>query len=146
MAGPRIVRGAIVLAALAGCIFPARPMPAPYGERRPAVVDEARGWDRLGERWVEGRADRGVIALRRHDRAFSTIRLKAEYSGVELDEVTVVFADGTSFQPRTRLVFTAGSWSRPIELPGGKRVINRVEFRHGDLPPGGEAQLELWAR
>lgn len=141
-----LLRGALVLVALGGCIFPARPVPARYGEPPARVVDDTRGWTRLGERWVRGRAARGVIALARHGRAFSTIKLKAEHGGVELDAVTVIFADGTSFAPRTRLVFTAGTWSRPIALPDGARAINRVEFHHGDLPSGGEAHLELWAQ
>jgi hypothetical protein len=33
-----------------------------------------------------------------------------------------------------------------IDLPGGARSIKKVEFRYGNLPGGGRAQLELWAR
>ena len=58
--------------------------------------------------------------------------------------MVVVFGDGTSFSPDTRLTFGQGSWSRDIDLPGGNRVIKRVEFRYGNLPGGGRAQLELW--
>jgi hypothetical protein len=43
-------------------------------------------------------------------------------------------------------VFGQGSWSRDIDLPGGDRAIRKVEFRYGNLPGGGKAQLELWAR
>lgn len=138
--------GVVVAVALGGCIFPARPRPAPYGEASPTVADGTRGWTRLGQRWVRGRAQGSVIALRRHGPGFATIKVRAAHGGVELDEVKVVFEDGTSFEPRTRLVFTAGTWSRPFALPGGKRVINRVEFRHGDLPPGRDVELELWAQ
>jgi hypothetical protein len=31
-----------------------------------------------------------------------------------------------------------------IDLPGGARVIRRVEFRYGNLPGGGRARVELW--
>lgn len=146
MATASLRAGVVAVAALGGCIFPARPQPPRYGEAPPALVDDTRGWTRLGQRSVKGRAQRSVIALRRHGPAFATVKIRAEHGGVELDDVTVVFADGTSFEPRTRLVITAGTWSRPLALPGGARVINRIEFRHGDLPPGREVDLELWAQ
>jgi hypothetical protein len=90
--------------------------------------------------------DRDVIKVGRDDGRFSVIKLKAEHSALELFDVNVVFGDGTSFSPGTRLVFGQGSWSRTIDLPGGNRTIRRVEFRYGNLPGGGRAQLELWAR
>ena len=37
-----------------------------YGEAPAALVDGTRGWTRLGQRSVKGRAQRSVIALRRH--------------------------------------------------------------------------------
>ena len=36
--------------------------------------------------------------------------------------------------------------ARDIDLPGGGRAIRRVEFRYGNLPGGGKAQIELWGR
>lgn len=33
-----------------------------------------------------------------------------------------------------------------IDLPGDKRVIKHVTFEYGNLPGGGRAQVELWAR
>ena len=34
----------------------------------------------------------------------------------------------------------------PLALPGGARAIKRVDFRYGNLPGGGKAQLELWGK
>jgi hypothetical protein len=111
-----------------------------------ARVEATTGWDKLGERWVDSRADRDVIHVGRDDGRFRSIRLKAEHSALELYDVEVVFADGTRFSPGTRLVFGQGAWTRDVDLPGGARAIRRVEFRYGNLPGGGKAQLELWAR
>lgn len=115
-------------------------------DRHDRKVEAMTGWDKLGERWVNGGADRDVIQVGRRDGRFRVIKLKAEHSALELFDVNVIFGDGTSFSPGTRLVFGQGSWSRTIDLPGGDRVIRRVEFRYGNLPGGGRAQLELWAQ
>jgi hypothetical protein len=44
-----------------------------------------------------------------------------------------------------RLVFGPDSTSRMIDLPGGARVIRRVDFRYGNLVGGVNAKVELWA-
>ena len=148
-----IVRS-FVLAGLAlsltACVVRTRPAGPRAAERRNDVhdarVEAMTGWDKLGERWVQGGVDRDVIHVGRDDGRFTKIKLKAEHSALELFDVQVVFADGTAFSPGTRLVFGQGAWSRDIDLPGGARAIRRVEFRYGNLPGGGKAQLELWAR
>lgn len=59
-------------------------------------------------------------------------------------DIVVVFGDGSVFSPPSRMVFGPGTTTRVIDLPGGARVIRRVEFRYGNLPGGGRAQIELW--
>ena len=111
-----------------------------------AKVEAMTGWDKLGERWIEGGVDHDVIEVGRDDGRFRVIKLKAEHSALEMFNIVVIFGDGSKFSPDTRLVFDQGEWSRDIDLPGGDRVIKRVEFSYGNLPGGGKAQLELWGR
>jgi hypothetical protein len=113
-------------------------------DRRDAMIDAQSPWDKLGERWVNGRADRDVIHVGRRDGRFRRLQLVVEHSALELYDVRVVFGDGSTYSPATRLVFAPGSTSRVIDLPGGARVIRRVEFRYGNLPGGGRAQVEVW--
>lgn len=115
-------------------------------DRRDARFDARSGWDKLGERWVNGSADRDVIHVGRGDGRFAKIQLVVEHSALELYDVDVVFGDGSHFSPNTRLTFGSNSTTRVIDLPGGTRAIRRVEFRYGNLPGGGRAQVELWAR
>lgn len=61
-------------------------------------------------------------------------------------DVLVTFGDGTTFSPPTRLLFRNGDISKIIDLPGDKRVIQKVDFKYGNLPGGGNAQVELWAK
>ena len=136
---------------------PASPPPAPIagsvdgrgGERRDDQrdkrVEAVTGWEKLGERTVNGKADHDTIPVGRAEGRFSAIQLKVEHSALELFDVVVTFADGSSFSPKTKLVFANGQTSRVIDLPGDKRVIRKVDFKYGNLPGGGRAQLELWA-
>lgn len=109
-------------------------------------VEDRTGWEKLGERMVDGKADRDVIAVTRAEGRFTRVMLVAEHSALEMFDVDVTFGDGEHFSPGTRLVFGENTRSRVIDLPGGERVIRKVEFRYGNLPGGGRAQIELWAR
>jgi hypothetical protein len=125
---------------------PARPHAAERrDDRHDARVDAASPWDKLGERWVNGRGDRDSIHVGRDDGRYRQIKLVVEHSALEMYDVVVVFGDGERFSPQRRLTFGPGSTSRTIDLPGGARVIRRIEFRFGNLPGGGRAQVEAWA-
>jgi hypothetical protein len=115
-------------------------------DRADARVEDRTGWDKLGECVVDGKADKDKIHVGRDDGSFTRIKLVAEHSALELWDVEVQFGDGSKWSPQTRLVFDRNTTSRVIDLPGGARSIKKVEFRYGNLPGGGRAQLELWAR
>lgn len=143
----------LVLALGAGCASrPARYTTAPRRQYAAPAHDRYRysvsghDWDKLGERWVDGRSDRDVIEVGRQEGGFHGLMVSVENSAVEIFDMRVVFADGSEFSPRTRLVFGEGTRTREIDLPGGDRLIRRVEFRYGNLPGGGRAQIELWGR
>ena len=103
-------------------------------------------WHKLGERWVDGTHDRDVIWVGGREGGYRRIMIVVENSALEMFSMRVVFGDGESFSPPTRLVFGRDSTSRIIDLPGDARVIRRVEFRYGNLPGGGRARVELWAK
>lgn len=111
----------------------------------PALADDGR-WEKLGERTVNGKVDKDVIVVGRDDGVFTAIQIKVEGSALQMFEIKVVFGNGESFEPKTRLVFDKDTSSRVIDLPGNKRVIKRVEFKYGNLPGGGNARVELWGK
>jgi hypothetical protein len=115
-------------------------------DRHDQRVEATTGWDKLGERWVQGGVDHDAIPVGRADGHFRVIKLKSEHSALELFDVVVTFGDGSTWSPNTRLVIAQGTWTRDIDLPGGDRAIRRVDFRYGNRAGGGKAQLELWAR
>jgi hypothetical protein len=114
---------------------------------RTVVVREGReGWERLGEREVNGGVDYDTIQVGAREGRFRKIMLVVEDSAVEMFGMTVHFGDGSDFSPPTRLVFAKDSRSHTIDLPGDQRVITRVDFKYGNLAGGGNAHVELWGR
>lgn len=112
-------------------------------DRNDRRFDRNSQWDKLGERWVDGRVDRDAVPVGRRER-YQRIMLVVEHSAVELYDVVIVFGNGEVYSPGMRLVFGQGTTSREIDLPGGARHVQRVEFRYGNLPGGGRAQIEVW--
>ncbi|HUQ05262.1 MAG TPA: hypothetical protein VM261_22315 [Kofleriaceae bacterium] len=106
--------------------------------------DKRSDWDKLGERWVEGRMDRDKIQVGKGDGKFVALAVVVESSSIEMYDMVVTFGDGSTWSPSLRWVFGQGTTSRVIDLPGDARWIKKVEFRYGNLPGGGKAQVELW--
>ncbi len=116
-------------------------------DRHDRAVDARSGWDKLGERLVNyGKVDRDMIDVGARDGRFTKVMLVVEHSALEVFDVDLVFADGDHFSPATRFVFGKGETTRVIDLPGGARVIRKATFRYGNLPGGGRATVELWAK
>lgn len=120
---------------------------APSSERRDdridARYDASSPWDKLGERWVDGKVDRDTIAVGRRERSTS-VKIVVDHSAVEIYDVVVVFGNGDTFPVDARMVFGQSTTSRTIDLPRNTRFVQRIEFRYGNLPGGGKAQVELW--
>ncbi len=115
-------------------------------DARDRKVEQTTRWEKLGQRMVDGKMDRDTIPVGREDGRFKTLQLKVEGSSLEMYDIVITFGDGSSFSPPTRLQFGNGTASRDIDLPGDKRGIKKVELKYGNLPGGGRAQVEVWAR
>ena len=124
---------------------PARPVPPPPAPAPSEGRLLRSGFDFLGERMVDGGLDHDVIHVGRRDGRFREIMLVVERAPVEIYDVIVTFGNGERFEPRMRLVFGPDTRSRTIDLPGGTRVIQRVDFRYGNVVAGARAKVELWA-
>jgi hypothetical protein len=129
------------LGASAGCVVAAAPA------ARPAEGHAMRnGFVYLGERTVNGGVDHDIIHVGRREGQFHELMIVVERAPVEIFDMVVTFGNNERFEPRTRLVFGRDSTSRNIDLPGGARVIKRVDFRYGNLVAGAQAKVELWGR
>ena len=85
-------------------------------------------WSYLGEANVDGAIDHDRIAVTGKRGEFRAIRLKVERAPVDFDRVLVHFANGSSDPIHLRDKIAAGGETRVIDLPGGRRTIQSVEF------------------
>jgi hypothetical protein len=132
-----------------GCTVTATSPPPvrPAAPARPAEARAARnGFEFLGERAVNGGVDHDVILVGRRDGRFHELMIVVERAPVEIYDMVVTLGNGDRWEPRTRLVFGRDTTSRNIDLPGGARVVQRVDFRYGNLIAGTQAKVELWGR
>jgi hypothetical protein len=67
-------------------------------------------------------------------------------SDVELKNVVIILGNGEKFEMPTSVIFKEGTRTAPIDIPGKLRKIKSVDFTYANLPGGGRAQLEVWAR
>jgi len=93
-----------------------------------AAASYARGWIYLGEAHVDGSADHDKIKVGASDGRFRSIQIKVDYAAVEFDHVVVHYANGTSEELKIRQRIPAGGRTRDIDLQGGDRAIDNVEF------------------
>ena len=92
-----------------------------------ACASAGGDWELLGETDVNFQLDRGSIDVGRGEERFHEIKIVAKGGLVRISDVWVVFGDGSTFHPRTRTRFEAGRGSRVIDLPGGARVMRRID-------------------
>lgn len=108
---------------------------------------QAGRWERLGEANVDGRADHDTIRVGRSDGRFAAIRFKAERGPIEFDRVVVHYGNGERQELRVPHKLRAGDETRVIDLPGNKRVIERVEIWYEKARPNSEKpRLILFGR
>jgi hypothetical protein len=119
---------------------------AVYG-LRDMPVWENRGWTMLGERRVDGnREDYDRIDVPRSERRFSKLTLVVLDSDLEMIDMIVQLGHGEPFHPEINAFFRENSRTKVIDLPGDERRIRGIEFRYRNLPGGGRARIQVWAK
>jgi hypothetical protein len=113
--------------------------------------DSHRGdeWVLLGSQSVGFRGDRDVIRVGRSEGRFESLVLGVKNGDVEIREMTVIFRN------RERQTFTVngtirdGQRTRPIDLRGGDRVIESIEFVYRSVGArwrGDRATVEVYGQ
>ena len=117
------------------------------GDARPAAFSwDSNGWAMLGERQVNGRVDHDRIEVGRHEGKFSKLTLVVLDSDLELLDFEIKFAKGAAWHPEVRHVFREGQRTHVIDFPGDERTIKYIDFKYKNLPGGGRAKVQVWAK
>jgi hypothetical protein len=82
----------------------------------------------LGQANVDGQRDHDTIMIGREDGRFSSLQLRVENAPITFQRVIVHYSNGTSEELQLRDRIPAGGQTRAIDLRGGDRALNRVEF------------------
>ncbi|MGF1619339.1 MAG: hypothetical protein ACFCUR_01855 [Rhodomicrobiaceae bacterium] len=85
-------------------------------------------WERLGCEDVGRRRDRDEIKVGRREGRFSAIRLEAEGNDISILDLKVVYANGSPDDIRVRSELREGEQTRPLDLKGRDRAIDRIEI------------------
>jgi hypothetical protein len=104
---------------------------------------EDRDWVELGCQLVSFRTDRDVIRVGRQEGRFTAIRLYASGGDVEMLGLTVIYANGDPDEIRVRHVLERGERTRPLDLRGRARSIDRIELVYRALPNRRDREPEV---
>jgi hypothetical protein len=107
---------------------------------------DSQGWVKLGEREVNGKIDHDRIEVGRHEGKFEKLTLVVLDSDLELIDFEVKFAKGAPWHPAIKHFFKEGQRTHVIDFPGGERTVRFIDFRYRNLPGGGRARVEIWAK
>lgn len=97
--------------------------------------DRGDRWDQLGCQKVSfiGK-DRDIIRVGRREGRFKAIRLSARGSDVEMLDLKVIYANGEPDDIPVRSMIRAGSRTKPLDLKGRERAIDRIEMVYRSRP------------
>jgi len=111
------------------------PLP-PIGPGGPGGGPSAgRDWDELGcKRVALFGVDRDTIRVGRREGRFKAIRLHVRGADINILDLTVVYANGAPDSIPVRSVIRQGDRTRPLDLRGWERTIDRVEMTYLTIP------------
>lgn len=90
-------------------------------------------WVRLGCKDVRFLVDRDTLRVGRDGR-FAALRLKVRNAPVEMFSLRVTFGNGARLDVPVREVLLPGMGSRPIDLMGNNRGIDRIDMLYRSIP------------
>jgi hypothetical protein len=118
---------------------------APAGKPAPVSWD-SKGWVMLGEREVNGKVDHDRITVGRHEGKFEKLTVVVLDSDLEMLDFEIKFAKGAPWHPELKHFFKADQRTRVIDFPGDQRTIQFIDFKYRNLPGGGRAKVQVWAK
>jgi hypothetical protein len=122
------------------------PPPPPPPQTGPAW--SSAGWTMLGERVVNGRGreDSDRIEVGRYQGKFTKMTVVVLDADLEMLDMNVKFGRGAPWHPAMNYFFKEGTRTKVIDFPGDERSIKYIEFRYRNLPRGGHAKVQVWAK
>lgn len=106
-----------------------------------------KGWDKLGIKTVDLRADHDVINVTFHEGLYTKVKFVIRKAPIFLKNINIVFGNGSNKNVTFSKHFKAGSATRIIDLPGNKRIIKKIKLNYKSVPNGnGKAVVVAWGK
>lgn len=86
-------------------------------------------WRIIGERSVKFSSDKDIIKVGGND-WYTKLKIKVVDAPLHIADMDVVFENGEKVDIAIRENIRQGGESRVLDLPGGERRIDRIEFRY----------------
>ena len=107
----------------------------------------AKGWEYLGEAHVDGNVDHDKIKVGKSEGRFRALQIRVDRAAIEFRHIVVHYANGNNEEIQVRQRIRAGGTSRDIDLRGGDRAIESVEFWYEKANYGSRRpRLRLYGR
>jgi len=107
----------------------------------------AQRFEKLGERKVNFKSDKDQISGI-GDGFFNALRIKVSGGTISMKKMVIHFRNGQTQEVELKQNFADGDESRVIDLPGKKRLIEKVVFWYEatSSSEGNKPVVELWGR
>ncbi len=110
-------------------------------------LQTARPWELLGVKKVDYALDRDEVQVTSREGTFTGIKIRVKRSPINLHKIVVHYGNGQVDEIEVRTNIRAGGETRVIDLPGNKRVIQKVVFWYDTKNLArGKGVVELWGR
>jgi hypothetical protein len=104
-------------------------------------------WKFIGDKWVSFGLDRDVIHTGNIKDDFRQLKLKVTDGPLHVLDMKVHFDNGDVQDVQMRSLIRQGGESRVIDLEGGLRHLNKIEFWYETVGrKKGKARVAVWGR
>lgn len=123
------------------------PMTLPSADSNLEASTSARPWELLGVKKVDYALDRDEVLVTSREGLFTGIKIRVKRSPINLHKIVVHYGNGQVDEIEVRSNIPAGGETRVIDLPGNRRVIQKVVFWYDTKNLArGKALVELWGK
>ena len=102
-------------------------------------------WQSLGTKTVNLKLDTDQLLVTAYEGAFTKVKFKTSQAAVHINTMTIIFSNGDKKVVKIDMNFTPGTISKVIDLPGNKRIIQKIRFNYRTIDTGnGKAKVTVW--
>tara|TARA_B110000014_G_C19982157_1_gene508572 strand:- start:261 stop:680 length:420 start_codon:yes stop_codon:yes gene_type:complete len=108
--------------------------------------EQTTQWVKIGKRVVNMKADHDEIPVTANAGVFTKLKFKVNIAPILIKNIKIVFGNGETKNIVLNRKFAAGTESNVIDLPGNRRVINKIIMNYKSFPGYGKSVVVVWGK